>query len=610
MAQTKRVYGLDWPKYLEPLEIEIQMCRRGGRWKGKTGVMFGEGMFFHFKKMLQLMSPETVWHKWIDLIVEKYLDHRSICILGPSSSGKSYGVGLCVYGDYCLFPECTTVSVCSSTRERLEDKVWGEIKKIHRNAKRLYPWLPGHLIEGRLRIVTDSRDDVEEGRDFKNGLQGVPCKLGSDTKISSDFIGVHNKRVRVVADDLHTLPHSFIHIISNVDKAPDSKVIGSGNPCDTMDALGQLGEPSAALGGWDGGIDQQPGTKTWETKRKGGICIQLWGPESPNFDGKLGCGLINSEAIERDISFYGTDSVQYTQMDLGMMPRGLGSRRVLTRQECLKFHAMDDPNWHSVSRTWIAFLDAAYGGIGGDRCVFGLMQFGHEVTPPDSTATAEAVINQRPVNLKQRQVVALIETMLVPVSVKNTDLPCDQIVNFVRAQCESHGVPPDNFFYDAGMRSSLVEAFARLWATTTNAIDCGGTASPDRKVSADIDILAKDYYENRISEMWFSVRLAVQANQFRGMTEDVMREFSQREWGRVGKNKIQVEPKADMKKKTGRSPDLADAVAIGLTGAIRKGFIIERLKSARQAIRDDRWKRELREKSSTLWHAGTLNHAA
>lgn len=600
-SSSKTTYGLIWPKYLVPLEIEMAMVRKGGRWKGQNGQMYGEGMFFHFKRVLQLISPDTIWHKWIDLIVEKYCDPavRTMAVLGPSSSGKSYAIGLCVYGDYSIFPSDTTVSVCSSTREVLEQKVWGEIKKIHKISKRLHPWLPGHLIEGRLRIVTDSRDDVEEGRDFKNGLQGVPCKLGSDTKVSSDFIGVHNKRVRVVADDLHTLPASFIHIISNVDKAPDSKVIGSGNPCDTMDALGQLGEPAAHLGGWDGGIDQTPGTKTWEARRKGGIAIQLWGEDSPNLDGKLGCGLISQEAIDRDISFYGTDSVNYTQMNLGMMPRGLGSKRVLTRQVCQKFRALDEPNWLDSNRTKIAFLDAAYGGVGGDRCIFGELQFGREAELIQLEDVASAVISQTSLNGRRRQILALIDTVLVPVSVKMSDLPCDQIVNFCRSECESRNIPPENFFFDAGMRSALVQAFSRLWSNTVNAVDCGGTAS-DRKVSADIDVFAKDYYANKITEMWYSVRLIVEAGQWRGMSAEVLQEFCQREWGQVGKNKIQVEPKADMKKKTGRSPDLADGVSVGVAGAIERGFIIERLKSAHQAVRDDRWKREIREKASNL----------
>ena len=611
MAQSKTVYGLLWPKHKEPLAVEFDMCRRGGRWKGKNGIMYGEGLFFHFRRAMQLMWPEIVWHKWNNLIVEKYCDPaiRTIAILGPASSGKTHTAALCGISDYLIFPECTSVIVCSTTKELLEQRVFGEIKRLWRTARRRYNWLSGHLIEGRMRIVTDSREDMEEGRDFINGVLGVPIKKGNDYVGLGDFAGMKNKRVILLGDELSLLPPAFIHAISNLDKNAGLKVMGLGNPKDPMDALGMLAEPAAHLGGWDGGIDQTPGTKTWETRRHGGICIQLPGDDSPNLDGKLGAPLITQEAIDRDVSFYGTDSVWFSMMDLGRMPRGLGSRRVLTRQICLKFHAMEDPNWQSVSRTRIAFLDAAYGGVGGDRCIFGELQFGEEVSAPDITATAESVINQQPLAGRKRQIIALIDTMLVPVSTQFKDLPCDQIVNFTRAQCESRGIPPENFFFDAGMRTALVQAFSRLWSNTVNSLDCGGTPS-DRKVSADIDVPAKDYYANNITEMWYSVRLAVEANQWRGMTEDVLGEFCQREWGTVGKNKIQVEPKHEMKKKTGRSPDLADAVAIGLTGAMQKGFIIERLKSVHQAKRDDRWKRELREKASNLWRAGELNHAA
>jgi len=613
-SSKKEVYGLLWPKHLDELELEFEMCRKGGYHVGKNGTKYGNGLFFHYKRAMQLLWPDVIWHKWNDLVVEKYCDPktRTMAILGPASSGKTHTSALCGITDYFIWSDSTTVIVCSTTKELLEQRVFGEIKRLWRSARRRYNWLPGNLIEGRLRIVTDSRDEFNEGdgRDFINGVLGVPVKKGNDCVGLGDFAGMKNKRVTLIGDELSLLPPAFIHAISNLDKNVRLKVIGLGNPKDTMDALGMLAEPAAHLGGWDGGIDQTPGTKTWETKRHGGICIQLPGDDSPNLDGKLGCPLITQEAIDRDQSFYGTDSVWFTMMDLGRMPRGLGSRRVLTRQMCLKFRALEEPNWLDANRTRIGFLDAAYGGVGGDRCVFGEMQFGRETEPIEIEEIAGAVLNQQSLNSKRRSIVSLIDTMLVPVSVKMADLPCDQIVNFCRAQCEARGIPPENFYYDSGMKVALVQAFARLWSSTTNGIDFGGSASDDRKVSDDIDVFCKDYYDNKITEIWYAVRLAVEAGQFRGMTEEVLQEFCQREWEMVGKNKIKVQPKDKMKRATGRSPDLADSVAIGLWGCILKGFIIQRLKSKRQAMRDDRWKRELREKATNLWRGKQLNHAA
>lgn len=576
--------------------------------------MYGEGMFFHFKRAMQILYPWIVWHKWNNLIVEKYCEDavRCIAILGPASSGKTSTASMCGTTEYLIWPDCTTVIVCSTTKELLEQRVFGEIKRLWRGARKLHDWLPGNLIEGRMRIVTDSRFDGEDGRDFQSGVLGVPVKKGNDYVGLGDFAGMKNKRVVLIGDELSLLPPAFIHAISNLDKNMRLKVVGLGNPKDTMDALGMLAEPAAHLGGWDGGIDQQPGTKVWETKRHGGICIQLPGDDSPNLDGSLtalGCPLITQEAIDRDKSFYGTDSVWYSMMDLGRMPRGLGSKRVLTKQMAQKFNALLEPDWLDSNRTKIAFCDAAFGGVGGDRCIFGELQFGMENTPPNLESMVNSVINQSPPGRKARQILALIETLLVPVSVKFSDLPCDQIANFCREQCEARGISPENFYYDAGGRAALVSAFARLWSVAVNAVDCGGSAS-DKKVSNEIDILAKDYYFNKITEMWYSVRRIVESGQFRGMTEWPLLEFCQREWGYVGKNKIQVEPKDKMKLKTGRSPDEADAVAVGVWGAMQKGFVIEALKSARQANRDDRWKRDLRQKSREL-HAGSmLNHAA
>ncbi len=177
---SKLVYGLEWPKYLDSLEIEFQMCRAGGYITGKSGTKYGEGLFHHYRAAMKLMWPQVVWHKWNNLIVEHYVkkEVRTIAILGPASSGKTHTSALCGITDYFIWPDQTTVIVCSTTKELLEQRVFGEIKRLWRSARKLYSWLPGNLIEGRLRIVTDSRDEFNEGdgRDFINGVLGVPVK--------------------------------------------------------------------------------------------------------------------------------------------------------------------------------------------------------------------------------------------------------------------------------------------------------------------------------------------------------------------------------------------------------------------------------------------------
>jgi hypothetical protein len=600
-------YEVVWQNTIRPSSMEIEMIRHGGQWKDRNGITCGNGLVFHFRELIKAIWPWIKFHKWIDLFIESYIEYRTIGALGPASSGKTFDAAVCCLADWYCFSEKTTVIVCSTTREMLENRVWGEIKRLHKSAQESVPTLPGYLIEGRQRLLRDPKMSAVEGRDFRNGLQGVPIKKGDNYQGLGDFAGSKNARVRLIGDELHLLPRVFVDAISNLDKNPDFKAVGLGNPKDTTDALGVFCEPAADLGGWEGGIDQQPGTKSWRTKRPRGICLQFPGTDSPNLDGKLGIPLITQEAMDRDIAFYGKESLWYTMMNLGAMPRGQGARRVLTRQMCLKFQALEEPNWANSNRTRIAALDAAYRGVGGDRCILVFLEFGDEVAPLDPTKVITNLISQSPDQNRGRKIIALTEVLLVPIS--GIMDPEDQIVKFTMEQCVAHNVPPENFFYDSGMRTSLVQAYARLWATTTNSIDCGGAPS-ERYVSEDIQVAAKDYYSKKITELWFAVRHIVEARQFRGMTEEVMNEFVQREWTMVGANKIEVEPKEKMKVKTSRSPDLADAVVIGCHGAVHKGFKIMRLGEDRRGPNSDRWKRDLKERASKVHSSGNLKYAA
>lgn len=601
-------YNVYWEPLTHPLWMEMEMVRKGGRWQKADGTMAGKGLEYHFKEALKLAWPHLVFHKWTDLFIENFLTKRTVVVIGPASSGKTMMAAFCVLMDYYCFPDITTVICCSTTREMLENRVWGEIKKLHKDVKTRLRWIPGFLIEGRQRIVTDSRDVSVEGRDLRNGLQGIPCKRGDSYVGLGDFAGVKNKRVTLLGDELSLLPRIFVDGISNLDKNPKFLCIGLGNPKDTTDALGVLAEPAAHLGGWDGGIDQSAFTKCWETRRPLGVCIQLVGSDSPNLDGNLGIPLLTQAQIDRDVAFYGTDSLWYTMMNQGMMPRGQGSRRVITRQMCEKFGARNEPNWLNSNRTTIAFLDAAYRGVGGDRCVFGTLEYGEEMPSLEELPSrlASSLVNQPKPDDQKRKVLHLKETMLVPISKDIKEMPEDQIVAFVMKQCAERGIPPENFYFDSGMRTSLVQAFSRLWSNTVNSVDCGGKPS-ERKVSYDIDVLCRDHYSKFITELWFNVRHVIEASQFRGMTDDVMLEFGSREWTIVGNNKTEVEPKDKMKAKTGRSPDLADAVAVGVWGAIQKGFVIRRLKGNKERqVRDDRWKREMKQKSAGFWNAGQM----
>lgn len=600
-----------------PISRELYFIAKGGRWKRKSGKWAGNGLFYHYLEAIKLLWPELKIHRWLTTFLEAWLAHDYVGVIGPKNSGKSCGACVFHLTAYYSAPECTTVAVCSSTREMLESRIWGEIKKFHRAAKERYNWLPGYLIEGRQRLVTDDRFQSGEGRDFRNGCMGIPLKRGNQIQGISDIIGWKNKRKFLCADELQCLPKSVIDGTANFfEPGADCKFTGMGNPADTTDALGVLCEPHTSLGGWEGGIDQTPKTKVWKTRFDGGICVQLPGDDSPNYDVPANAAppypfLMTRDQMEKDARTWGENDWHYTMFNKGRMPRGQGSRRVITAQLVRKHGAKNPPVWLNSSLTYITALDAAYRAVGGDRCVFMRMAFGPEAELLEQAGAdiVASLIDQREPVQRRNTIFALLDTFVVPIADNDFEAPEDQIVMFCKAKHEGWNLGPEALYLDAGMRMSLVTAFGRLWSPKVNTVDFGGKPT-ERRVSHDIDVSCRDYYSKFVTELWYSVRLAIESDQVRGLTEEVVSEGCAREWMMVAGNKIEVEPKADMKLKTGRSPDLFDCLVIGLEGARRKGFVIRRSLAPQAAETDTGWKREMIAKAAENRKSRELNYAA
>jgi hypothetical protein len=145
-------------------------------------------------------------------------------------------------------------------------------------------------------------------------------------------------------------------------------------------------------------------------------------------------------------------------------------------------------------------------------------------------------------------------------------------------------------------------AFGRIWSPHVVPIEFGGKPS-ERQVTwipNAVKMTCRDYYSKFVSELWYSVALTIQSQQFRGMTEEVMNEGCMREWGIVGANKIEVEPKEKMKLKTGRSPDLFDGLVTGVEMARRFGFVISMIVAKGALKIDDGWKQKFKDRMNRL----------
>lgn len=607
MEKTTTRYGVKWNPGVTDLDIEMECIRRGGEWKAKNGKTCGAGLFQHYRQMQSIIWPKEDHNRWSDLILSEILGNTITVLSGSGDTGKTHGMAKYALCDYWCFPEETLFIISSTDMRSLDMRIWGDIKGMFADAKKRFPHLPGVVLDAKHAISTDDLEDEDtEARDLRRGLIGIPCKKssGGETNIAS-YVGIKQKRRRMLADEFQFMTHSMYESLANLN-AGDFKLVAAGNPIGQGDPLDLISEPE---GGWES-VDTSKITKTTVWKNRvflNSRTVNLVGVDSPNFDPPWKPGdkprywyLINEDKIKRIESAWSKDSSKYWSQCMGLRVSGLLSKRVLTREICEQGRAFEEVVWSGKPTKKVFALDAAYGGVGGDRCVGGHVEWGE---------SAEGKV-----------VVAFSRPVLVPVSVRNAEPPEDQIATWVKNYCQTHGIEASSVFYDSTGRGSLGISLARIWSAACNPVEFGGRPS-ERPVTQDALIfdprlnrrrlqLCSEHYSKFVTELWYSVRYAVQSGQIRQFPKDVAAEFYLREWREVAGAKIEVETKDEMKERIGKSPDLADWAACAMEGCRRSGFKISRFAEENaESGANFQWLRDIRDKNRRLIQAHELKEA-
>lgn len=592
-------YGLVFGSDADALKIEMHMIRAGGKWTEK-GREVGLGLSHHYEEMRKILWPRLDSHRWHVLCRDSILSEPICVLMGPASSSKTHSAAWIYLCDYLCHPENTLVLVSSTTIQALRLRVWGEIVGLWQEAISKYDYLPGHMLESRGAICTDSLEDGDfesrSVRDMRRGVVMVPTVVGGKFVGLAKWIGIKQQRVRVIGDELPHMGVSFLSSFSNLRQNASFRAVLLGNPNDPLDPLGVAAEP---IDGWSSHLEPKK-TATWRTKFMNGFCVNLVGSDSPNFDlpGKAKFPyLISQEKIDEVSKTFGENSYEVYSQCKGVMKSGMLLRRVITRDACRQFGASKPVIWKGDATTKIGGMDAAYGG---DRCVCGHIEFGPDV---------------------DGKIVILIHPpVIVPISVASDLIPEDQIAKYVKDYCVAHEILAENFFHDSTGRGTLGTSLARVWSSQCNPVEFGGSPT-ERPVSLDIYVTdektntrrlktCKEHYSKFVTELWFSVAYAIQASQVRGLPEEIMDEGCMREWNNVAGNKKELESKAEMKERIRRSPDLFDWLAICVEGARRRGFQISKLSNSAGAANSTAWVNRLRDKQRQLRNAHALDHAA
>ena len=495
---------------------------------------------------------------------EEVLKNQVTVIMGCASSGKSASMAEIALITYWASPDDTAILVSSTTREKLEAAIFGEIKMLFLEGQLKYPWLTGTPIEYKQCITTDKLEDSSV-RDFRKGIVGKAAYVGQNFIGIGAFAGLKQTNLWWLCDELQFMAPILMDCIPNMRSNLNFKVIGSGNPDHNPESqLGVIAEP---LDGW-GSVEGNEKSSVWPIKLSGGVCVNLIGTDSPNFDHESDIypKLIGRE-FERTLRLdYGKDSPRYETQIKGRMKLGLAKSRVISRQLCRDNHAHDRAIWEGTTRTKIHACDPAYGG--GDRCISMWGEFG-------KSATGQMILRVAPPHI-------------IRIDLKDPRSPEDQIADAVKRELDDRGIPADQSFYDSFGKGTIGNAFAKRFGHLCPVPIDAGQRPSKRPVRHDLFVIddvtkvrrlkrCDEEYGKFITELWFSVRQVIECGQMRELPEDVMAEGCMREYKMVAGNKFDVEPKDEMRERIGKSPDLMDSCSLIVEGARRHGFRIERL---------------------------------
>lgn len=568
-------YGASWDTD-NPVLIEMGCIRAGGVWRQDT-VVCGKGLLFHRRELARLLWPDDDDHRWAQLAMKVLTEERVVCLMGCASSGKTHPAAKDALMDYWTWPEECLTLVSTTEQRGLELRIWGRIKDLFNRARAIWGnILSGNVIDYKFTITTDEVDteDNAKARVLTKGIICVPCAQGSRDNGIAPYIGVKQRRLTLIGDEAQELGWAIANACSNLNSNPNFKVRFMGNPKDPTDTLGRVCEPVA---GWTMMAEPEK-TTMWRSRFLNGMVINFVGDDSPNFDYPENEPdrydyLIGRRFIKETGAFWGFESAQFYQMCKGVMRPGALECRVITRDIAVQNHAMEDSViWSTAPRTKIYGVDAAYLGVGGDRCVKGWCEFG---TASDGT-----------------QIFFIYPPRILHIRVDPKLTPEGQIAEAVYSDCTSNTIEPKNVFYDSTGRGTLGAAFAKKFGfNPPTPVEFGGRPSK-RPVRHDLFVedsergqslkrhkRCDEHYDNFVTELWFSARYVMECGQMRNLPEDVLHEGCLREYETVRGSKLKVESKEDPKalERMGRSPDLFDWLVTCVEGARQRGFKIERL---------------------------------
>lgn len=581
---AKVVYGVSVPDNWSELQCELFLFYFGNGlakdpyWRppkeslpgsaGRSEMAYtGDGRFTHFQRMCQMFFPKMVeWNEWAEKLGRAFCENKHNAICGCAGSGKSTIAGLYAFFFLLAAPNDTAVLIASTTIDAAKKRIWKEIRKFFTEAIRL---TGGKL--GDLTLIGNPKPCIRSSKtDTAHGIYVVAVAKGEVEKGVEALKGFHPKRLLMIGDETDSINQAVVDVGANQEVGTlEYQTIWLGNDPSMFNPLGRMMEPEK-------GKPVSLGHTDW-ISTTGIHCLRLDAYDSPNLrDGDKWKGIIRKVDIEAIVNRFGENAPQVWIMLRGIHPPEGADSTVVSEALLNRYNCSIGVTWQRGC-TLSATLDPAFGG---DKCVYRVFGRGKDTTG------------------KMRFL--LMEKIVIQVVATDTTTPAEyQIANKVMEFNKARGIQPEEFSLDmTGIGRGVMAVLRVQWSPAINECNFGGSPS-DMPVSEEDNRPAKEAYDRKVTELWFSFREFVMADMIRGLDSDTAVEFCQRRF-EIRSKKTCLEKKEDMKLRGLESPDFADAVVVYIHMVREKGFHASVVTDVKTGYVDD-FEKKLRDGDIDGW---------
>ena len=565
IKRFKPLGGADWNIGTPDYECYLKLARFGhsprylertmggvGTWEERGLMNPGEAMIRGF---YELFTPvEFSMNTWSEKTLYSLTNERETILAGASSCGKSHVEGAFAYVWWMLAPLSTTCFLGSTSVKDLKRRTFSSVVKYHAIVKNKGG--PGIFSKQLTAIVNES--DAREGVSADDVAQGVLglAFFGSATAEdqASRIGGTHQSTTQgadnagegsvvVILDEMQALPgeaisRALINLASGVDLM---RICGSGNFNTRTDMLGERAEPKD---GWASVTIEHD--HEWETTR-GGRLIRLDALQSPAVveeDGEKKYPFLpNKEHIANQLK-----EAKGNEND----PAYWSMTRAWPREEDdvsivfpavlqAKYRVRHPVEWgpNSGDIQTVLALDPAFGGA--DKAAMCVLDVG--------------------IFADGRRGMSVREITYMTIDAKSLKPVQYQLSDQFRRKAQELGIPMSHCGLDESA-TQLVGDVITMESGESGLVRINFAAkATDNLVSVHSMKKANEQWANLVTEMYMRIVEYGSFGQLRGVPSEASRQLAMRQTI-PDRRPLRLERKKDLRRRTGRSPDDADVLAM------------------------------------------------